>query len=307
MFHPSPDSARHRVLATARGSWLGAFGPIEWTLLTGVALTWGASFILVEVGLESLAPGAITWMRLTLGFLVLTIIPGTWKRVDRRDYPRFILLGITWLAIPFLLFPIAQQYIDSALAGMLMGTIPIFSAAISIVLTRALPRIRQAVGIALGFAGAISISLPAARVSPAAAGGVLLLLLATFFHGLSFNLAVPLQQRYGAPAVMLRAIGVGAAVTTPFGLAGLASSEWSTGPVMAVVMLGIMNPGVAFVIVTTLVGRVGSTRGGVAVYFVPIVAMVLGVVFRSEIVFPIQWAGTAVVLFGAWLTSRREE
>ena len=54
------------------------------------------------------------------------------------------------------------------------------------------------------------------------------------------------------------------------------------------------------------VGRVGPTRGSVAVYFIPIVAMVLGVAFRSEVVLPVQWAGTAVVLFGAWLTSRRE-
>ncbi len=307
MSHPSRDAARQGVLSTARGSWLGSFGPIEWALLTGVSLTWGGSFILVEVGLEALAPGAITWIRLSLGFLVLNIIPGTWKPVDRRDYPRFILLGITWLAVPFLLFPIAQQHIDSALAGMLMATIPIFSTIISIVLTRALPRFRQAAGIILGFVGAIAISLPAARVSSAATWGVLLLLLATFFHGLSFNLAVPLQQRYGAPAVMLRAIGVGAMLTAPFGLVGLAGSEWSVGPIVAVVLLGIMNPGVAFVIVTTLVGRVGSTRGGVAVYFVPIVAMVLGVVFRSEIVFTMQWAGTAVVLLGAWLTSRREE
>ena len=36
------------------------------------------------------------------------------------------------------------------------------------------------------------------------------------------------------------------------------------------------------------------------------IAILLGTVFRSEIVLPIQWIGTAVVLIGAWLTSRRE-
>ena len=295
------------MLSTARGSRLGTFGLVEWALLTGVALTWGASFILIEVSLESLAPGAITWIRLSLGFLVLTTIPAARRPVVRTDYPRLLLLGCTWLAIPFLLFPIAQQHIDSALAGMLVSTVPIFSAAIAVVLLQTLPRFRQAVGIALGFVGAASISLPAARGSSAAAWGVFLLVVATLFHGLSLNLAVPLQQRYGAPAVMLRAIGLGAIVTAPFGLAGLAQSQWAAGPVLGVVVLGIMNPGTAFVLMTTLVGRVGSTRGGVAVYFVPPVAMVLGVVFRSEVILPLQWAGTAVVLFGAWLTSRRED
>ena len=158
----------------------------------------------------------------------------------------------------------------------------------------------------LGFAGAVSVGLPAARGSSAAAWGVLLVVVATFFHGISFNLAVPLQQRYGAPAVMMRVIGVAAVATAPFGLAGLAASEWTTGPVLAVTVLGVINTGASYVIMTAFAGRAGPTRGGVAIYFIPIVAIVLGVVFRSEVILPLQWAGTAVVLFGAWLTSRRE-
>ncbi len=75
---------------------------------------------------------------------------------------------------------------------------------------------------------------------------------------------------------------------------------------VAVAVLGVVNTGAAFVIMAALVGRVGATRGGVAVYFIPIVAMVLGMAFNSEVVLPLQWAGIAVVLFGAWLTSRRE-
>ncbi len=294
------------MLSTARGSRLGTFGPVEWALLVASALTWGSSFLLIEISLESVAPPTITWVRITLGFLVLTAIPAARRPVDRADYPRVALLGFTWLVVPFLIFPIAQQHIDSALAGMLIATVPIFSMSIAIVLMRSLPRLRQGVGIALGFAGAISIGLPAARGSSAAAWGVMLVVLATFFHGISLNLAVPLQQRYGAPAVMMRAIGVAALATAPFGLAGLAGSQWGTAPVLALIVLGVSNTGGAFVLMTAFLGRVGSTRGGVAVYLVPIIAIVLGVVFRSEVILPLQWAGTAVVLLGAWLTSRRE-
>ena len=82
--------------------------------------------------------------------------------------------------------------------------------------------------------------------------------------------------------------------------------KWSTGPVLAVIVPGVFNTGAAFVIMTAFVGRVGPTRGGVAVYFIPIVAMVLGVAFRSEVVLPLQSAGIGLVLLGAGLTSRRE-
>ena len=56
---------------------------------------------------------------------------------------------------------------------------------------------------------------------------------------------------------------------------------------------------------TTLVGRVGAARGAVAIYFVPIVAIALGVVFLDERVSPLAILGTLLVLTGAWLTSRR--
>ncbi len=299
-------SGRTPVLAAAQGSRRGAFGPAEWALLTGVALIWGSSFLLIEISLESVAPPTITWGRITLGFLVLAAFPAARRPVERSDFWRIGLLGITWVFIPFLVFPIAQQHIDSALAGMLNATVPIFSTSVAIVLARSLPRLRQAVGIALGFVGAVSVGIPAAHDSSAAALGIVMVVAATFFYGLSLNVAVPLQQRYGAPAVMMRAIGVAAVATAPLGLAGIADSQWSTGPVLAVMVLGVINTGAAFVIMTAFVGRVGPTRGSVAIYFTPIVAMVLGMVFRSEVILPLQWVGTGVVLFGAWLASRRE-
>ena len=301
-----PSSTGRSLPAAAQGSQLGPFGLVEWALLSGVALIWGSSFLLIDIGLESLEPATVTWVRVTFGFLILAVAPVARRKVDPADYPRVVLLGLAWVVVPFTMFPIAQQHIDSALAGMLNATVPIFSISTAMVLTRSLPRFRQAAGIALGFAGAFSIGLPAARDSSAAAWGVFLVVLATLFYGIALNVAVPLQQRYGAPAVMMRAIGVAAVVTAPFGLAGLAGSHWSTGPVLAVTVLGVINTGAAFVIMTVLVGRVGATRGAVAVYFIPIVAMALGMAFRSEVILPLQWAGTGVVLFGAWLTSRRE-
>ena len=294
------------MLFTTQGTQLGPFGLLEWALLTGVAVIWGSSFLLIEISLESLAPPTVTWVRVTLGFLVLAALPVSRRKVERRDLPRVALLGLTWVTVPFLMFPIAQQHIDSALAGMLNALVPIFSISIAIVLMRSMPRFRITAGIVLGFAGAIIISIPAIRESTVGAWGVFLVVLATFFYGISLNLAVPLQQRYGAPAVMMRAIGVAAVATAPFGLAGLAGSHWRIGPALAVIVLGVVNTGAAFVIMTSFVGRVGPTRGGVAVYFIPIVAIVLGVAFRSEVVLPVQWAGTGLILFGAWLTSRRE-
>ena len=135
----SPLAGRRRVLSTAQGSTLEAFGWVEWALLCGVALIWGSSFLLIEIGLESLAPATITWVRVTLGFLVLAVFPAAREPVERADYGRVVVLGFVWVVVPFLLFPIAQQHIDSALAGMLNASVPILSAAVAVVLLRSLP------------------------------------------------------------------------------------------------------------------------------------------------------------------------
>lgn len=299
-------TADRRVFSTAQGSRLEPFGWVEWTLLCGVALIWGVSFLLIDIGLESLEPATITWGRVALGFVALAVFPAAREPVERADYGRIVVLAFVWVVVPFLLFPIAQQHIDSALAGMLNASVPVISAAVAVVLLRALPRWRQGAGILLGLAGTIGIGLPAAVDSSAAAWGVLLVVAATVFYGLALNVAVPLQQRYGAPALMCRALGVATVATTPFGLFGLFDSHWSTPPVVAVTVLGVIGTGAGFVLMAALVGRAGATRGGVAIYFIPVVAMVLGITVRSEDIHPLQWAGTAVVLFGAWLTSRHE-
>ena len=306
MSEPSRGPGRRPVFSTAQGSHLGPFGPVEWALFGGIVLIWGSSYLLIDISLETLAPTAITWLRAVLGLVVLAAFPIARRPVDRADRGRVVMLGMTWVTIPFILFPIAQQHIDSALAGMLNAPIPIYSAAIAVVLLRRLPRLRQTVGIALGLAGAISISLPAVRGSASSSIGVVLVVVATLLYGLSINLAVPLQQRYGAPAVMMRALAVAVVVTLPLGVVGLAGSGWKLVSVMAVTVLGVLNTGIAYVVMASLVGRVGPTRGSVAVYFLPIVAMFLGGMFREEIVVPMQLAGTALVFAGAWLTSRRE-
>jgi len=74
--------------------------------------------------------------------------------------------------------------------------------------------------------------------------------------------------------------------------------------VLSVVALGALGTGVAFIVATTLVGRVGATRGSVIAYLIPVVALVLGVVVRDEHVAALAIVGMGVVLAGAWITSR---
>jgi drug/metabolite transporter (DMT)-like permease len=75
---------------------------------------------------------------------------------------------------------------------------------------------------------------------------------------------------------------------------------------LAVATAGVVGTGIAFVIMGTLVGRVGSTRASFITYAIPVVAAALGVVFRGDEVAPVAVAGMVAVIVGAVLASRRD-
>ena len=296
---------RRPLLETGSGSRTEAFGVREWGLLAGVALIWGSSYLFIDVGLESLAPGVIAVARVLLGLAALALVPAARRPIGRQDLSRVAFLGVIWTGLPMILFPVAQQWIDSSVAGMLNGAVPLASAAWAVVLLRRpLPRV-HAVGLLIGFAGVLAISWPQLQGSRATTLGAGLVIAAVVLYGLAVNLAVPLQQRYGALPVLLRAQLAALVLLLPFGLWGLRDSSFAWPSVLAMVPLGVLGTGVAFVLMTTLVGRVGGPRGAVATYFIPVVAIVLGVLLLGERVAPAALAGTALVVGGAWLTSRR--
>ena len=305
---------RPRLLTTSLGTNLDAFGWREWGLLAAIATIWGSSFVLMEIGLRSFAPGLVTLCRVGFGALAVALVPRARRtRIAREDLPRVVLLGVVWMGVPLLLFPIAQQWIDSSVAGMVNGGMPLTVAAWSAVLLGRLPPRSQAIGLTIGFVGIVSISLPelpigrlAVAGSVETAAGTGLVFLAIVLYGLAANLAVPLQQRYGSLAVLLRAQLAALVVVAPFGLAAVPRSTFAWGPALAMVPLGVLGTGLAFVLMATLVGRVGGPRGSIAIYFVPVVAIVLGVVALGEAVHPLAVAGTVLVIVGAWITSRRE-
>ncbi|REK25144.1 MAG: EamA family transporter, partial [Actinobacteria bacterium] len=75
---------------------------------------------------------------------------------------------------------------------------------------------------------------------------------------------------------------------------------------LATMAVGILGTGLAFVLMSSLIGSVGPTRATFITYVIPVVALVLGVVFRNEVVSPIAVVGIGLVISGALLASRRE-
>ena len=273
-------------------------------MLLFLAVVWGASFLFIAIGLEAFTPGMVAWLRLIIAVAVLSALPSVRRRVDRRDWPAIAIVTVAGNAGPALLFAYAEQTIESSLAGMLNAAVPLATATIAFTLgIRSLRRVHL-IGLVLGFAGVVLLSLPSATGSSSETLAVALVLLAVAGYALTGNVLVPLQQKYGALPVIYRAQALGVVLVTPFGLTNLSDNRFELGPFIAVAILGGVGTGVARSVQATIAGRMGAPRASIIGYLVPIVAMVLGVVFRDESLEPLELAGFAVVMVSAFLVSR---
>lgn len=288
----------------------GTFSTSDWVLFVSISVIWGASFLLIAFALEGLTPAMITLGRVGLGAATLWALrlarSDGRERIAASDRPRLVVLSVLWVAVPFSLFPLAQEYINSALTGLLNGSVPVWAALISTMIIGRAPKGAQLLGLILGFIGTVLISAPALADGSSQARGVLLVLGATVCYGISLNIAPPLQKRYGAVTLMSGVLGLATLWVLPLALLDFGDNDWQLGAVASVVALGVVGTGAAYWIMATLVGRVGPIRASMITYLIPVVSLVLGVAIRDDSVSVLAIIGAALVIAGALNASRSE-
>jgi len=296
-----------RLITTSHGSHREAFTALDWVFFVCIGLIWGSSFLFMAIGLDAFHPGLVTLVRVLSGAGFMTLVARSYPTViESEDRARIVMVSVTWVGLPMTMIPIAQQWIDSGVAGMLNGAAPIFTAILASILLRALPGRLQVAGLVIGLAGVVAIAAPAAGSDTSALVGVVLMVIVTISYAIAFNMVVPLTQRYGAVPVMTRILWLGTLMVLPFGLFGLTRSEFSWPSLAATVAAGLLGTGVAFILSGKLTSRVGATRSAFVTYLIPVVALILGVLFRNEQVSALAILGIGLVITGAILASRRE-
>ena len=134
--------------------------------------------------------------------------------------------------------------------------------------------------------------------------GVLFLLLATCCYAFTSILSREMQLKHGTLAVLLWQELFALLFSLPLGLPAFADSEFAWSALLALLVLGSLGTGLAYVLYGMLMVRAGAVRGVIGVFFTPIVATFLGVILRDEKVTVLAVIGMLVVICGAWLTSR---
>ena len=283
------------------------FGVTEWLLALGMALTWGSSFLLIDIIIQDAPTTFVPFGRSFFGMVALFFVPGSRNKIAPEHWRKIWILGLIWMALPFFLFPIAERTVASSIAGMMNGALPVVVIVVTAIWVRTKPSGQRIVAILVGFLGIVLIAVPSINDgSSADAKGIFYLLAALMCYAVALNMARPLQAIYSPATLMMRVVSISTVLSAPLGLYALRTTTFTFALFGATVVLGALGSGIAFLLFGTLLKRTGTVRAMIPTYFTPIVGTFLGVLFNGEKVLALSLLGMLIVIFGAWLTSRPE-
>jgi drug/metabolite transporter (DMT)-like permease len=267
-------------------------------LLLLLSAIWGSSFLFIKLGVDALEPSVVVLGRLVVGVLVLLpLLAGRGGLAPLRGFVRpLLVLGLLNNAIPFWLLGFAETRIDSGLTAIIQAAAPILTVVLAsrIDPTQRVRGIRLA-GIALGFVGV-------ALLVGVQEGGQVLAALAVVGTALCYAASVLYAGRTvrGLPALQasIGQLASAAVMVTPFALLQLPSEAPSTKAIAAVVALGALGSGLAYLLYFALIASAGASRAILVTYLVPAFAVVYGAVFLDESISTTALVGLGLVLGG---------
>ena len=276
-------------------------------LLLALASIWGGSYALIKVALDDGIPWAwVAFLRIGLGALVVTAIAVRrlgWRPLtgNARWMPP---IAAAQIALPFLLISWGERRLDSGLAGVLVAMAPLFTVLLAgrFVPDTALGR-RGVVGVGIGFVGVVLLF----GVDLSGDGELVVAGLALVSAALGYGIGATLSRirLRGMPplaasaATLLWSTAICALFAAPSGLPPAPGA----GTVLALVVLGAVGTGIAYVIFFTLNAEVGPSRAMLVTYLAPVFAILYGTAFLDERVTAAMVAGIVLVIGGSLLGS----
>jgi drug/metabolite transporter (DMT)-like permease len=262
----------------------------EWGAFWLLGLVWGSSFLWIKIALREIGPFTLVAFRLLFGLIGLGIV----MRVQHQSLPRdrrmllsYSFMGVFNVALPFTLISWGETRIDSALASVLNGTVPLFTTVIAHFWLHdekiTLPRIT---GLTVGFIGVVV--LVSRDLSPGSTHSSLWGQAAVLAAAMSYATAVTFSRKYlrGQPPVVQSTMGLLIAGALQWCVAPIVERPLHipTAPItwLALAWLGLLGSCLAYLLYFHLINTWDATRTSMVTYVLPVIGLILGVIFLGE-------------------------
>ncbi len=242
----------------------------------------------IKLAVREVSPAMLVAIRVLLGFLfgaAVILIRRVKLPKKPKEWMPLLLLGVTNFAAPFFLISWGEKTIDSSVASILDATVPLFTIFLAHYLLKDDRMTTQKIlGLLTGFAGVIVLmSKNLGNTSGSVAGEAAVVLASVFYAGSAVFIRKTTQNTPGilrstVPMLSASCIMWAAVFSTqsPVILPKL-EITW-----IALLVLGIVGSGLAFLLAFYLIHEIGPTRSTMVTYIFPLGGVLLGVIFLKE-------------------------
>lgn len=259
-------------------------------LILTLTAMWSPSFLFIKLALQDFAPSSIVFFRVALASLIFWLTL-QWKGTKLPTTGKFwfhtTIMAIFSSALPFFLFCFAETSIESALAAILNGSSPMFTAIMAhLFLPSDRLSLNKSIGILLSFSGVLLLFSP--NIAQGMEGdviGMTAALTAAFSYAVSHVYAKKFivgQERFVAPTAQLL---MSALIMFPFMIGtfdGLSFFIPSLSSLSGILCLSLFGTYLAFMVYYNLMEHCGPTAISMVACFFPVVGMFLGYLFLGE-------------------------
>ena len=252
--------------------------------LIALGAIWGGSFLFMRICAPVMGPVMLITIRVALAALFLLGVAVVQKRrLDvKGQWKHFLILGLLNSAIPFVLFAYAAHSLSASLLSILNATSPIWGALIAAIWTRHFPSVKALSGLVLGIAGvSVLVGFDTASFS----AGAWLALAAGLFAAFLYAVAAAYSKTAKGSDAFSNAHGSmwGATVALlPIAPFFPAEHMPGLGVIAAIVALGVLCSGIAYMLYFQLVDQVGAPSALTVTFLVPVFGTLWGWLFLHE-------------------------
>lgn len=262
----------------------------EWSAFWLLGLVWGSSFLWIKIAVGFMGPLAVAAFRQLIGVLGLLVV----MKIQRQPFPRdwrtlraYVILGVLQSAVPFALIAWGETRIDSGLAAILNGTMPLFTILIAHFWLHD-DKITPArfAGLVVGFGGVLV--LGSRDLGPEGFHGTAWGQLAVLIATVSYAVASTFSRRHlrDEPPLLQATMVVLVGDAILWSSVGVAERPLhlptAALPWIALAWLGLLGSCLAYLLYFYLIKAWGPTRASLVTYVFPVIGLILGIAFLGE-------------------------
>lgn len=276
--------------------------------LFGGACLWASSFVVLKIGFQAYDPMVIVFGRMLVASLCFLTVIRSFRNVEYRkgDWKPLLFMGICEPGFYFVFESMALTYTDASQAGMICALVPLLVAFPAAVLLKETISRRTMVGFGLAISGAILLSAAAETTETApnpALGNFLEFLAMVCATGYMITLK-RLSPRYGPWFLTMIQAFIGTAFFFP--LLFLPTTELPTAfdpvGIGCIVYLGVFVTLAAYGLYNVGMSQVPASQASTFVNLIPVITLLLGWAILGEQLTLVQYAASALVLSGVWVS-----